>query len=379
MRYSSSVFSWSTLRSAFRWSNTHAALVGSYADRERAEMEALYARVNDAHQRSPYADPDAALDFVDEVVAEAWRRAELTPCTLLRGAFLELVWQLLNVDPVFFFMPEPAVYDALSLEDIVILRSFLLTKERVLADPARYEDIWREKIIRLIEGLLGYLPEAAFNEGDGAGEGAFSVLLADICIRPAEVIQRLMATMYDDDIVQAGLFDRVRAQLEHNLAATLGMTTARAAQSGRQPTMPTEATGQGPHDLIATYLAGTPYATLFYTDLPFAIPVALRFEHMHILAGSGHGKTQTTRRIPRRESFYRVGRTYAVQPGRGKAAIGRIRIVNIGIVRNPLEVGIDYANAEGFETVAAWRETWRKLHGKQAGEPALVIEFEVAE
>ena len=101
------------------------------------------------------------------------------------------------------------------------------------------------------------------------------------------------------------------------------------------------------------------------------------FQHTHHLIG--HGKTQTTRRLSWRESFYRVGRTYAVQPGRGKAAIGRIRIVNIGIVRNPLEVGIEYANAEGFETVAAWRETWRKLHGKHAGDPALVIEFEVAD
>ena len=297
MRSSSSVFSWSTLRSAFGWSNTHAALVGSYADRERAEMEALYAHVNDAHHCSPYADPGDALDFVDEVVAEACRRARLTPCAPLREGLLELVWQLLNVDPVFFFMPEPIAYDAMSLEDIGILRSFLLTKERVLADPAQYEDIWREKVIRLIEGLFGYLPEAAFSEGDVATEGAFSVLLADVCFRPAEAIQRLMATMYDSDVVQAGLFDRVRAQLEHNLAATLGMTVARAARAGRQPALPTEAEGQGPHDLVATYLAGTPYAALFYTTLPFAIPQALRFEHMHILAGSGHGKTQTMQHL----------------------------------------------------------------------------------
>src|ERR1019366_10333911 len=32
-------------------------------------------------------------------------------------------------------------------------------------------------------------------------------------------------------------------------------------------------------------------------ELPFAIPEAARFEHTHIVAGSGHGKTQTLQHL----------------------------------------------------------------------------------
>lgn len=46
-------------------------------------------------------------------------------------------------------------------------------------------------------------------------------------------------------------------------------------------------------DAVDAYLSGTKLADLFTLRTPFEIPAELRFEHMHIVAGSGHGKTQT--------------------------------------------------------------------------------------
>ena len=297
MKSSFNIFGWSNFRSAFQWSNARAFFVGSLRDREQAETRALYARVSEAHQRSRYADPDAALDFVQEVVAEGCQRAEVVPCEKLRDGLHELVWELLQADPVFFGMPDAANLDNLSIEGGIALRAYLAAKERILARPDWYEDIWREKVIRLIEGLIDYLPPIAFDGPTAGPEAPFSVLLLDLCARPAEVIQRIMATMYDDDITQAGLFENVRRCFEENLAATIGMTKERAAQSGRQPVLPTEAGGRHPRELVGTYLGGTPYAPLFFTELPFTIPLSARFEHTHILAGSGHGKTQTLQHL----------------------------------------------------------------------------------
>ncbi len=260
-------------------------------------MLALYERVSAAYQRSRYADPDAAIDFTQEVVAEACRRAEAIPCQSLIAALHELVWELLNADPVFFWMPESSVLNNPSVQEGIALRAFLSAKERALARPDWYEDIWREKIIRLIEGFLGNLPGAAFDDSQTEGNAAFSVLLIDLCARPAEIVERIMATMYDQDITQAGLFDSIRAQLEHNLAAAMGMTTERAVQSGRNAPLPTEMTSMHPRDIANLFLGGTPYAALFQTQLPLAMPTSSRFEHMHILAGSGHGKTQTLQHL----------------------------------------------------------------------------------
>ena len=46
-------------------------------------------------------------------------------------------------------------------------------------------------------------------------------------------------------------------------------------------------------DLVEAYLQGTRLKELFALKTPFSIPEERRFEHMHIIAGSGHGKTQT--------------------------------------------------------------------------------------
>jgi hypothetical protein len=46
-------------------------------------------------------------------------------------------------------------------------------------------------------------------------------------------------------------------------------------------------------DVVEAYLQGTRLKALFDLRTPFEIPDATRFEHMHVVAGSGHGKTQT--------------------------------------------------------------------------------------
>lgn len=46
-------------------------------------------------------------------------------------------------------------------------------------------------------------------------------------------------------------------------------------------------------DVVETYLVGTRLKALFGLKTPFEIPNEARFEHMHMVAGSGHGKTQT--------------------------------------------------------------------------------------
>jgi hypothetical protein len=45
------------------------------------------------------------------------------------------------------------------------------------------------------------------------------------------------------------------------------------------------------------YLSGTPFAGLLETPIPFHIPEGTRFEHCHIIGGTGHGKTQLMQRM----------------------------------------------------------------------------------
>src|SRR5690606_33116659 len=60
-----------------------------------------------------------------------------------------------------------------------------------------------------------------------------------------------------------------------------------------------------------------------------------------------------------------VGKTYAVQPGRGKSAIGRIRITGIR-EQDVREISDADVRAEGFAFKADFLNTWTQMHDMPA-------------
>jgi len=74
---------------------------------------------------------------------------------------------------------------------------------------------------------------------------------------------------------------------------------------------------------------------------------------------------------------YEVGKSYAVQPNRGKKAIARILLTKIRC--DPVEaISEADAVAEGFSSRKAFIQTWYSIHGKTAnlGQLVWVLEFE---
>jgi hypothetical protein len=262
------------------------------AGRDREEIRALYAQVLRAYQASAYSGDDAAIDFVDGVVDEAFRRAGRVPPTTLRTEFCEVVWQLLQTEPVIVGMPPLPDFVHLSYESLRQLRSLLTVKQRVLSDPKFYVEVWREKIIRLLEGLVAYFPPFVFEPQLSDIQATFNVSLIDVCANPADAIERTMATMYDDDVVRAELFTLVRKSFEENLARASSFTTEEAARKPRSVRTPSTSRGAAPRDLVADFLSGTPFPGLFLSNVPFPIPDTTRFAHQWILAPQGAGKTQ---------------------------------------------------------------------------------------
>jgi hypothetical protein len=79
-------------------------------------------------------------------------------------------------------------------------------------------------------------------------------------------------------------------------------------------------------------------------------------------------------------TVYQVGKTYAVQPNRGKKSVARILLTNI---RREAIAQIDEhdARAEGFANREAFIQTWQAIHGKKAPLDAVVwvLDFELCE
>jgi hypothetical protein len=74
-------------------------------------------------------------------------------------------------------------------------------------------------------------------------------------------------------------------------------------------------------------------------------------------------KTETRRPVAGgKPCRYRPGRSYAIQPGRGRLAVGRLAVLD---VRRDALGNIDEAGArrEGFESRGAFLDYWFGMHG----------------
>jgi hypothetical protein len=75
---------------------------------------------------------------------------------------------------------------------------------------------------------------------------------------------------------------------------------------------------------------------------------------------------------------WEVGRSYALQPGRGKRAVGRIRITAIRYCERAGEISDEDARAEGFTTAEEFREVYGRLNGAGAlDRPCWALTFAV--
>lgn len=109
----------------------------------------------------------------------------------------------------------------------------------------------------------------------------------------ADVTDHILQIAHADELADLGLFTRLRDRLGRNMVAASGGNPADPQSFNRALKMPAQYDAKTPEQLVTTYLAGTPLLELFDQELNFTIPTASRFEHHHIVAGSGHGKTQT--------------------------------------------------------------------------------------
>jgi hypothetical protein len=281
-------------------SNIKNFFLGSAHAREIRDTAELYAKVSAAYASHPLAAADDRNRFVDDMVFEVCSRRDGWPLPQLIEATGQMIEDLLLAEGL-AHLPEVTSIETLTMDEGVALRGQLWRLNRFLSDWDRLSALWRDKVIGLASGILAELPHSLFTQAatdsDTGQPMLSSVPLIDLCGESAKVIERTMATFFDSDIADAHLFESVRERLERNLCDASGIPYERRRDSGKSVVTPTGHEVASNSELSATYLRATPLAAFFATPVPFTIPLAVRFEHTHILAGSGHGKTQTLQHL----------------------------------------------------------------------------------
>jgi hypothetical protein len=256
-------------------------------------------RLREAWQQSRLADGKRAAQFNTAIFEAAFHRSakKRLPADPVLSTLLDLGIELaLQNDNIFDFPAIDLTRSLTALEAQHVTDQLIEVQTRIEHDK-RIHDLFSEGLCALYTGLLDQLPPTAFQ----TGTAPFSIPLYSV-VDPATFVAQLLMTFLQDlvpdtpDAIAALPFVHTRQRLWQNLLDVSRMTPEQLETAPHKIVGPKDC-DLSPPEMVAAYLGGTPLAAFVETPLPFSIPMETRFEHMHIVGGAGHGKTQTLQHL----------------------------------------------------------------------------------
>jgi len=251
---------------------------------ELSDTIALYREVRASMRRTAWGKPSALEAVAERIVEDVGQYMDL-PTGPVRDALDNCLRELLALETTLFSFPEIDWNTAvLSLKEQVDLRRFLRAQQHFLANPDRGIDFLVRDLGNLYGGLYAQIPQL------GTDGPAFAVPLISLLKDPHDTVDRIIGTFSKSDSGDAGLFAALARQLYLNICAASGVAPD---QEHKKPLKSAVDSKLPPQEMATAWLRNTPLIDLLNAPMPFAIPEAARFEHHWIVAGSGHGKSQT--------------------------------------------------------------------------------------
>lgn len=256
-------------------------------------------RLRSAWQASKLSDGAGVVDDVTYMLMEAVRRCSqpLTPSEDVLRALLGLGVDLALQNDIVVDFPQADLSRSLTALEAHHLTDRLIELQTRIEHDARIRDLFSEGLTALLAELLDALPASAFQD-----EPAPFTVPAYALGDPAAIVGRLLVAFLHDlaprqpDAIAALTFMRTRLRLWDNILAVSHMTPEQVDAAPHKIVGPRDC-DLSPPDMISAYLGGTPLADFAALPLPFALPLEARFEHMHVVGGAGHGKTQTLQHL----------------------------------------------------------------------------------
>ena len=293
-------------------------LGGGTRDRERQETRARWNEVEVLWRASPLADTP-----VDDLAVTVMRRV-LEACDRLPAlpvivAAAEVVEAVLRAEDIIALEADWPVIDG-DAAIAVNVRQMLVRRRRWAADFERVFGLVSGELVDGLVRLFNDLPEGCFASWDTESGDALGVPLIDLLDRPADMVERLFLLPSSDGAIRLELFERLRIRLVTNMLVASGFAPeTNPYEVSARLVLPTRLKGRSSPELVDLYLGGTPFADLLQLPVPFRVPDEMRFEHCHIIGGTGHGKTQLLQRLIHDDLIAAVedGRTVVVIDSQG--------------------------------------------------------------
>lgn len=246
-----------------------------------AQAKALYGR-------SPLPNYDE-VEFASDILVEALGDENVHPST-------EMVQSLLDVLSDFYFEEGLSLVgeDALRLRGdsrkAMATREYLRCQIRFLENYDRNMPALRKHLALVCRFLMTRIPIQSLEAPVDTAflSASFLNLIEDV----PETVESLIGASFEEDLVSYNILDVFRNRTESNMMRVSKIDPRMRPLNQYRYITPMEALKLSDEEIVEDYLLGTPYRRFFKTELPLPINEQARFEHFHILGGTGHGKTQ---------------------------------------------------------------------------------------
>jgi hypothetical protein len=265
----------------------HGLFKPSEAELVRAQYDALAARFREVG----LAEPTKRDDYIRDLACEVASHFDIPNAHPQADLIHEFAKRLVDYEAM-LVLPTIGWTETRTIAELWEIREELTRQRRFVDQFDAINQTVSDALITVLEPLYRACPALLDDVQDDDGITVPTALLQSIG-DIGKVTEQMLSMAFAEEVIELGLFTRLRDRLDRNLVAASGGNPANPASFTRAPKLPSQADAKDPAQLVSTYLGGTPLLPLFDQTLDFTIPIKTRFEHHHIVAGSGHGKTQT--------------------------------------------------------------------------------------
>lgn len=269
----------------------HAFAHGLFKPSEAALVRQLYDELAGQFSEHGIADSSDRATMKARVAERVCAELDV-PADHEQAALIHtFVERLFDYDEL-FVLPDVDWQAAHTIAELWDIRELLSRQRALVSDFDGVCSLVVAASAAMLEPIYATCP-ALLNVGDDADGINVETSLLENIGNVGSVTQTMLGVAFAEELAERNILPRLADRLERNLVAASGGNPADPKSFSRAPKLPEQFDAKSPEQLVSNYLGGTPLLSLFNQILDFVIPTKTRFEHHHIVAGSGHGKTQT--------------------------------------------------------------------------------------
>lgn len=269
----------------------HAFVHGLFRSKDEVETQALYGAVSDLFAEHGLSDAKDRQNLVQAITEAVAADFGVEPEQSRFSDIFRFVTRLMDYEG-FFLLPEIDWQERRSVSDWWEIREALNVQKKYIDEYEANRELITLALIAFVRPIIEAVP--SYLGGDSINDDiVVTTSLIHSIGSAGPVFDEMIHIGFDQDLTEHELFTRLRNQLERSVIAASGGNPADPKSFTRAPVLPSKSSEKDPVELAGNYFAATPLLDFLDQTIEFVIPNEARFEHTHIVAGSGHGKTQT--------------------------------------------------------------------------------------